>query len=109
MAAEFKGITNEYRKTDEYKSWMKAIQSEYPEMPTYIVEMAIVAHKMDPQFYKKYMKNEKKVQAEFEAEMTKRQLQTEQIAVSVYDSVEEIPPHIINDATETQTVLQTSA
>jgi len=31
--AEFQGMTNEFRKADEYKCWMKAIQSEYPEMP----------------------------------------------------------------------------
>ena len=108
MAAEFKGITNEYRKTDEYKCWIKAIQSEYPDIPVYIAEMSIAMHKMDPQFYKKYMKNEKKVQAEFEAEMAKRQPQTEQIAVSVYDSIEEIPPNNINE-TETEAVLQTGS
>ena len=97
MASEFQGMTNEYRKTDEYKAWMKAIQSEYPEMPVYIGEMAILAHKMDPQFYKKYMKNDKKLQKEFEEEMARRQTLTDQISVQVYNSIEEIPSNNINE------------
>jgi hypothetical protein len=100
--AEFQGMTNEYRKTDEYKAWMKAIQNEYPEMPVYIGEMAIMAHKMDPQFYKKYMKNERKVQKEFEEEMARRQTLTDQISVSVYNNLEEIPSNNINGQTETE-------
>ena len=36
----FPGITNEYRKSDEYKCWFKAIKEDYPNMPDYLIELA---------------------------------------------------------------------
>ena len=48
------------------------------------------------------MKNEKKVQKEFEEEMARRQTLTDQISVSVYNNHEEIPSNNINGQTETE-------
>lgn len=45
---DFKGITLEYRATDEFKGWMKAIMDEHPGLPPYIAEMAIAYHKRFP-------------------------------------------------------------
>lgn len=42
-----------YRATDEYKQWVAAIKADYPNLPLYLVEQAILAHKTDPQAYKK--------------------------------------------------------
>ena len=54
------GITTEYIKSDEYKNWVSLIQAENPELPLYLIDMAISIHKNDPQFYKKASKEEKK-------------------------------------------------
>lgn len=51
---------NEYRQTDEYKEFMEAIKKEAPWMPQGLAEACIIAHKTDPQAYKKD-KNHKKV------------------------------------------------
>jgi len=57
---DFEGITNKYRESDEYKTFMKHIKEEHPKLPLYLAEMAISAHKMDPQAYKQLEKNESK-------------------------------------------------
>lgn len=44
----FKGITNEYRTTDEYKELLQFVLFNYPQMPMYLAEMAIAIHKTDP-------------------------------------------------------------
>lgn len=49
-----------YRASDEYKMWVASIQKDYPDMSLYLIEQAIIAHKTDPQAYKKD-KNAKKV------------------------------------------------
>src|SRR5687767_4678367 len=49
----FKGITQEYRRTEEYQSWYAAIKADFPQLPQYLVDMAIACHKTDPQAYKK--------------------------------------------------------
>lgn len=43
----------DYRASDEYKGWVAAIKADYPNMPLYLIEQAIIAHKTDPQAYKK--------------------------------------------------------
>jgi hypothetical protein len=43
----------DYRASDEYKAWVNAIKADYPNLPLYLVEQAIIAHKTDPQAYKK--------------------------------------------------------
>jgi hypothetical protein len=57
--SKFEGITNEYRSSDEYKSFVKSIKEDFPEMPLYLIELAISTHKNDPQAYKQYQKAEK--------------------------------------------------
>lgn len=56
---DFKGITHEYRQTDEYKSWLSHIKSDYPKMPDYLIEMAIINHKFDPKAYQRAYKESK--------------------------------------------------
>jgi hypothetical protein len=46
-------MDNAYRQTDEYKGFFEAIQKEAPWMPLPLIEGCIIAHKMDPQAYKK--------------------------------------------------------
>jgi hypothetical protein len=52
----FTGITDEFRKTDEYKELYSLIKSEHPDMFTYLVEMAIAVHKKNPKMFKEYRK-----------------------------------------------------
>ncbi len=54
----FKGITNAYRKTDEYKEFMKYIKEDTPKLPMYLAEMAIAIHKTSPQLYKELQKKD---------------------------------------------------
>jgi hypothetical protein len=42
----------EYRQTDEYKEWVRAIKHDYPSMPLYLIEQSIIFHKTNPQHYK---------------------------------------------------------
>jgi hypothetical protein len=53
------GIDTEYRKTDEYKFLVKCVKEEYPDMPIYLIEVALTVHKNDPQFYKAAIKSER--------------------------------------------------
>lgn len=46
-------FTQEYRESDEYKQWVALIKKDYPNYPLYLIELAIMAHKNDPQAYKK--------------------------------------------------------
>ena len=50
---KFKGITSEYRQTDEYKMMYSYIMSECPNMTPYLADMGIHMHKNDPEYYKK--------------------------------------------------------
>lgn len=49
-------LTLEYKKTDEYKALYAMIKEDKPEMPDYLVDMAIVLHKSDPKLYRKHGK-----------------------------------------------------
>lgn len=51
-----------YRGSEEYKTFVEAIRKENPYMPLPLIETAIIAHKQDPQAYKKD-KDYKKVMA----------------------------------------------
>jgi hypothetical protein len=53
------GIDNEYRKSDEYKYLVKCVKDDYPDMPIYLIELALTVHKNDPQYYKTAMKAER--------------------------------------------------
>lgn len=55
----FKGMTEEYRQSDEYKSWFSQIKSDYSSMPAYLIEMAIMNHKFDPKAYQRAYKESK--------------------------------------------------
>jgi hypothetical protein len=59
MAETFQ-MNEDYRKSDEYKTWVKEIQREAPHLPIPLIETAIIAHKTMPNFYKSD-KNHKKV------------------------------------------------
>ena len=85
----FKGITEEYRRSEEYKGWFKAIKADYPNMPDYLIEMSISAHKLDPQYYKKAAKEEQKIIKE----KFDRSLIEDYDAIKVYNSVDDIPPN----------------
>lgn len=50
----------EYRASDEYIQWVSAIKKDYPNMPLYLIEQAIIQHKTHPQYYK-YCKDAKEV------------------------------------------------
>lgn len=52
MAEQGFKMDNEYRQTDEYKEWVKAIRHDAPHLPLYLVENAICWHKTFPQYYK---------------------------------------------------------
>ena len=56
---KFKGITSEYRQTDEYKQLYNYIMTECPSMTPYLAEMGIHMHKTDPEYYKKGNKMER--------------------------------------------------
>jgi hypothetical protein len=43
----------DYRASDEYKAWVAGVKADFPTMPLYLIEQAIMAHKTDPQAYKK--------------------------------------------------------
>ena len=53
------GVTIEYRKSDEYKFLVNCVKNDYPDMPLYLIEMALTVHKNDPQFYKAAIKSER--------------------------------------------------
>lgn len=42
-----------YRETEEYKEFMEVIRKDNPWMPQALAEACIIAHKNDPQAYKK--------------------------------------------------------
>lgn len=42
----------DYRASDEYKEWVAQIRHDYPSMPLYLIEAAILSHKTNPQAYK---------------------------------------------------------
>ena len=57
---DFKGMTQEYRKSDEYISWMRAVKIDYPDMPVELIEKAIIYFKMEPRAYRNEHKESKK-------------------------------------------------
>jgi hypothetical protein len=52
MAEAFK-MNQEYRGSDEYKEWVRLIQRDAPHLPIGMIEYAIIAHKTQPDAYKK--------------------------------------------------------
>jgi hypothetical protein len=88
MDAEFKGITNEYRKSDEYKEWVGSIQRDYPNLPLYLIEMAIILHKNEPDYYllPPLMRGRS-------LDLPSLPIDIPQSTVNVYNDASEIPPN----------------
>lgn len=87
----FEGITNEYRQTDEYKTFVSSVKGEFPSLPLYLIEMGIAMHKHDPQYYKEATKKEKR--GEFSRADTLVDLgQILEDSVKVYKDESELPP-----------------
>lgn len=82
----FKGITYEYRQSEEYKMLYGMIKDEHPDMPQYLIDMAISVHKTNPKLYKEYSKPVEKQQEKFDSVIHG--------AVKIYDDPEEVPEAI---------------
>jgi hypothetical protein len=89
----FQGITNEYRNSQEYKSFMELIKKENENLPQYLCEMAIAYHKMDPMFYKQAMKDEQKKKKSKIVEVVKEEPLVDNDAVKIYNEID-LPPTI---------------
>jgi hypothetical protein len=74
MSTDFKGITQAYRASSEYKQWFSAIQNEHSHLPGLIIDQCILAYKMNPQLYSTILKQEK-----MEERMKKNQIKNELI------------------------------
>jgi hypothetical protein len=92
---KFEGITNEYRNSQEYKSFMELIKKENENLPQYLCEMAIAYHKMDPMFYKQAMKDEQKRKKSKIVEVVKEEEPlVDNDAVKIYNDINDLPPTI---------------
>ena len=96
----FKGITNEYRQTDEYKNYVKLIQADFPSLPIYLIELGISMHKNDPQFYKTATKEERKrlAKAAIKIEEQCEKAKSEYVihdAIKIYKDASELPPTVL--------------
>lgn len=49
----------EYKRSDEYNSWISALRKDFPEVPEHLLDYAIICHKMHPQAYKNAYKEGK--------------------------------------------------
>lgn len=45
-------MTLDFKRSDEYKELYRAIKSEKPDLPDYLVDLAIAFHKMHPTAYR---------------------------------------------------------
>jgi hypothetical protein len=50
------GITLDFKRTDEYKQLYGMIKEDKPDLPDYLIDMAIALHRADPKLYKKHPK-----------------------------------------------------
>jgi hypothetical protein len=57
-------FTEEYRRSDEYKTLSACVLAVAPTLPQILVEQAIFMHKKDPQLYKKWRNIEKEYEKE---------------------------------------------
>lgn len=80
----------DYRASDEYKAWVAGIKADFPTMPLYLIEQAILAHKTDPQAYKKD-KNAREVFKTAPKQKFNQEPQTVQGAVTIEDAPIEEP------------------
>jgi hypothetical protein len=73
-----------FKESEEYKTLYNFVKSENPGMSDYIVDIAIMYHKANPQAYKQLMKDEKKKKLD---DSTKKEPEPvyEYIGVSIED------------------------
>jgi hypothetical protein len=81
----FTGISDEFRKTDEYKELYTLIKNEHPDMFVYLDEMAISVHKKNPKMFKEYRKCQRE---DLPADPIDRIIIG---AVSIYESEDDVP------------------
>jgi hypothetical protein len=80
-----------YRTSAEYKDWYALIKVDHPLLPDYLIDLAIISHKVNPLSYKNEYK-ETKEKAKLPPK--KRQPRKEFVvpgAVQVFDSVDDVP------------------
>jgi hypothetical protein len=80
----------EYRQSQEYKEWVAGIRRDYPSMPLYLIEQAIMAHKSDPQAYKK-QKDAKEVFTKAPKQKVNQETKVVEGAITIEDAPIEEP------------------
>ena len=91
-------FTQEYRQSQEYKEWTTAIKKDYPNLPLYLIEQAIIQHKTDPQYYKK-AKDAKDVFTKTPKQSVNNNQQIIEDAIKVEDAPIEQPSVIVEELT----------
>lgn len=66
--ATMPALDTAFRRSDTYKQWVTAIRADHPNLPQYLVDMAIYTHLNEPQIYKQYCKNRARPAVEKKAE-----------------------------------------
>ncbi|KAG2441493.1 hypothetical protein HXX76_003115 [Chlamydomonas incerta] len=55
------GVTLAFKRSDEYKTWHSAIKSEHPQLPDYLIDIAIATYRSaDPKWIKELVRQAKK-------------------------------------------------
>ncbi|PNW71247.1 hypothetical protein CHLRE_16g691755v5 [Chlamydomonas reinhardtii] len=55
------GISLDFKRSDEYKSWYSAIKGEHPQLPDYLIDIAIATYRSaDPKWIKELVRQAKK-------------------------------------------------
>jgi hypothetical protein len=94
----------DYRATDEYKAWVAGIKADYPTMPLYLIEQAIIAHKTDPQAYKKDKKSK-----EVFMKAPKQRMNDKQEVINGAITIEDAPEVVEEPATSAVVVEEVDA
>ena len=77
-------FNEDYRQSQEYTDWVAGIRKDFPTMPLYLIEQAIMMHKMDPQGYKK-QKDSREVFAKAPKQRRDEKPQTIEGAIKIED------------------------
>lgn len=86
----------EYRQSQEYLEWVAGVRKDYPSMPLYLIEAAIMMHKTDPQSYKK-QKDAKEVFTKAPKRRMNDNPQTIEGAVKIEDAPLEEPSVVVEE------------
>ncbi|KAG2441214.1 hypothetical protein HYH02_010058 [Chlamydomonas schloesseri] len=55
------GVTLDFKRSEEYKAWHSAIKSEHPQLPDYLIDIAIATYRSaDPKWIKELVRQAKK-------------------------------------------------